>query len=113
MNPMNVLLLLAFQAGSARSSPLVSLVPMIVLFAIFYLVVMAPMRKRQKALQQKIEALKKGDRVVTTGGIYGEIAGIEDPILLLKIADNVRIRIAKSAIAGLEGEEAEQGGKKP
>jgi preprotein translocase subunit YajC len=61
------------------------------------------MRKRQKALQQTIESLKKGDRVITTGGIYGEVSAIDTTTVVLKIADNVRIKIAKSAVAGLEG----------
>jgi preprotein translocase subunit YajC len=63
------------------------------------------MRKRQKALQQLVEALKKGDRVITNGGIYGEIQGVDAQTVILKIADNVRIKVAKSAIAGLEAKE--------
>ncbi|HEX3126720.1 MAG TPA: preprotein translocase subunit YajC [Thermoanaerobaculia bacterium] len=65
------------------------------------------MRKRQKALQQVVEALKKGDRVITNGGIYGEIQGMDAQTVILKIADNVRIKVAKSAIAGLEPKEGE------
>ncbi len=65
------------------------------------------MRKRQKALQQVVEALKKGDRVITNGGIYGEIQGIDAQTVILKIADNVKIKVAKSAIAGLEAKEGD------
>jgi preprotein translocase subunit YajC len=110
---MNVMSLLAFppafQGQAPAQNPWLGLVPMVAIFAIFYLLLVAPMRKRQKALQQTISALKKGDRVVTSGGLYGEVAGIEGSVLLLKIADNVRVRVAKSAISGLEGDkEAEK-----
>lgn len=77
------------------------------IFAIFYFVAVAPMRKRQRALDALVSALKKGDKVVTTSGIYGEVAAVEGNVILLRIADNVRIRVAKSAIAGLEGEPQE------
>jgi preprotein translocase subunit YajC len=77
------------------------------IFAIFYFVAVAPMRKRQKALDALVSGLKKGDRVITTGGIYGEVSAVEGGIIHLRIADNVRIRIAKSAIAGLDGEPQE------
>jgi preprotein translocase subunit YajC len=87
--------------GSALAGPLV---PMVLMFAVFYVVLILPMRKRQRTLQQQIENLKKGDRVVTNGGLYGEVTAIEPTVILLKIADNVRVRIAKSAISGLEGD---------
>lgn len=98
---------LALQAGDGQST-LVALAPMFIIFAIFYFLLVMPMRKRQKALQQTIEALKRGDKVVTTGGLYGEVASVEPTFLILKIADNVKVRVAKSAIAGLEAE-AEKG----
>jgi len=87
--------------GALLTSPVV---PMVLMFAVFYVVLILPMRKRQRALQQQIENLKKGDRVVTNGGLYGEVAAIEPTVVLLKVADNVRLRVAKSAIAGLEGD---------
>jgi len=71
----------------------------------------APMRKRQKALQGLIEGLKKGDRVVTNGGLYGTVAAVEEQVVILKVAENLKVRIAKSAVAGLEGQE-EQGDRK-
>ena len=94
-------------AQAATESPLVGwmgLVPMIAIFAIFYFLLVWPVRKRQKALQRLVENLKRGDRVVTNGGIYGEVAAVEGPTILLKVADNLKIKVAKSAIAGLEGE---------
>ena len=96
--------LVALANGSAPSA-LMQFVPIILIFAIFYFLLLAPMRRRQKALQKTIEELKRGDRVVTTGGFYGEVVAIEGRDLMLKLADNVKVRVAKSAVAGLESEE--------
>jgi preprotein translocase subunit YajC len=95
--------LVLLQAGAG--SQLISFVPLILIFAIFYFLVIAPARKRQKKLQETIDALERGDRVVTTGGIYGEVVSTEGGVVFLKVADNVRLKLAKSAIAGLEKEE--------
>jgi preprotein translocase subunit YajC len=83
--------------------------PLLVIFALFYVLLILPMRKRQKAVQQMVENLKKGDRVITNGGLYGEVAAVIGPAVLLKIADNVKVKVAKSAISGLEPD-AEKGG---
>lgn len=107
MNPIpSVWTMLAFQAA-AEPSPWLSALPMVAVMVIFYFLLIAPMRKRQKSLQQLVEALKKGDRVITNGGIYGEIQGVDAQTVILKIADNVRIKVAKSAIAGLEAKEGD------
>jgi preprotein translocase subunit YajC len=101
---------LAFAEGSSAPG-YVQFVPIVLIFAIFYFVLIAPMRKRQKALQQLIGDLKKGDRVITNGGLYGSVAAVEDKVVVLKVADNVKLRVAKSAISGLEGQ-SEAGGPK-
>lgn len=79
-------------------------VPWVAIFAIFYFLAIRPARQKQQALAQQIEELKKGDKVITSGGIYGEVAGVDGGTLIVKIADDVRIRILKSGIAGLAGE---------
>lgn len=94
--------ILAF--ADATSQPWLIVVPYLFIAVIFYFLLIAPMRKRQKALSQMVEGLKKGDRIVTSGGIYGEIAGLDGDTVILKVADNVRIKLAKAAIAGLEKE---------
>ncbi len=94
----------AFANGAAPSA-FMQFVPIILIFAIFYFLLLAPMRRRQKALQQTIENLKRGDRIITTGGFYAEVVAIEGKDLMLKLADNVKVRVAKSAVAGLESEE--------
>ena len=103
------LLPIAFAEGGS-ASPLFQFLPFIFVFAIFYFLLIAPMRKRQKALQAMIAALKKGDKVVTNGGLYGEVAAVHEEIVILKLADNVKVRVAKSAISGLEGQ-PQPGGK--
>ncbi len=111
MSSMSVFLLpVAFQAGAAAQSPWLGMVPMVAIFAIFYFLLVVPMRKRQKAVQTLVDNLKKGDRVVTTGGLYGEVAAIDTAVVVLKVADNVKLRVARSAIAGLEGD-GNTGGK--
>ena len=98
-------MLLTVPILAADSPPFwVTLAPMLVIFAIFYFLLIYPVRKRQKALQQVVENLKRGDKVVTNGGIYGEVAAVEGGNIYLKVADNTKIKVAKSAIAGLEGE---------
>ena len=87
---------------------IISFVPLILIFAIFYFLVIAPARKRQKKLQATLDALERGDRVITTGGIYGEVVSTEGGVVFLKVADNVRLKLAKSAIAGLEKEGEEK-----
>ncbi len=90
--------------GGAPAQPsfLVQLFPLLVLFAIFYFLLIRPQQKRQKALREMINNLKVGDKVITTGGIYGEVAYVGDKVLHLKIAKDVKITVSKAAIAGLQ-----------
>jgi len=85
------------QSGSL----LTNLVPFVLMFAIFYFLLIAPQRKKAKAHTAMLQALKAGDRVVTNGGIYGTVVGVDDQKVQLRIADQVKIDIAKHAIAGL------------
>ena len=88
--------------GSGQSgSLLTNLVPFVLMFAIFYFLLIAPQRKKAKAHTAMLQALKAGDRVVTNGGIYGTVVGVDDQKVQLRIADQVKIDIAKHAIAGL------------
>ena len=78
---------------------------MIVVMGIFYVMLILPQQRQRKKLQQMLAAVKAGDKVVTNGGIYGTIAGIDGDTVILKIADNVKIRVARSAIAQVEAPE--------
>jgi len=89
-------------AQGAASSPWASLVPLVIMLGIFYFLLIAPMRKRQKQQEQMIADLKTGDHVVTAGGIYGTIVGIKEDRLTLRIADQVKVEVTKSSISGLD-----------
>jgi len=83
------------------------LVPMALILVIFYFLLIRPANKKQKALQEMIRGLKNGDKVITTGGIHGVIAGITDDLVQLKVAPNVKIEISRSAISGLQKDQGE------
>jgi preprotein translocase subunit YajC len=79
-----------------------SLVPLLIMLGIFYFLLIAPMRKRTKQQDQMIKDLKPGDPVLMAGGIYGTIVGIKGDRLTLRIADQVKVNVAKSSISGLD-----------
>jgi len=90
------------QAGGRQGgSAFWAFLPFILIFVIIYLLMIRPQSKKQKELQRMIASLKKGDKVVTVGGIYGTIAGIKEKegTLILKVDDNVKIEVAKSSVA--------------
>jgi preprotein translocase subunit YajC len=95
-------LLIMFQGGLGA---LGGLLPMLLIIGVFYILLIRPQQKRQKELQQTIAELKAGDRVVTTGGIIGTITTVRDTSLLIRSADKSILEIARSAVAGIEGEE--------
>jgi len=97
---------LALLAANGQPSP-VFVQPLIFLAIglIFYFIVFLPNKKRQKALQEMLNNLKNGDKVITSGGIFGVVAGIKDDRIQLKIADQVKIEISKSAIVSKQSEE--------
>ena len=79
--------------------------PMIIVMGIFYVMLILPQQRQRKKTQAMLAALKNGDKVVTTSGIYGTVNGIDGDTVILKIADQVKIRIARSAIAQVEATE--------
>ena len=93
-------------AGAEAASPYGSLIMMVGLFAVMYFVMIRPQMKRQKEQQKLIAALKTGDRVVTASGIHGLISNVKERTVILKIADNVKIEIEKSAIVTVANAEA-------
>lgn len=86
------------------SSPLIQLIPLVLILGIFYFVILMPMRKRQKRVDEFLAGLKVGDKVVTTGGLFGTIARVEEQSVHLQVAPNVRLEVARSAIAGYQGQ---------
>jgi preprotein translocase subunit YajC len=75
---------------------------------IFYLLLILPAQKRQKQTQAMLSALKNGDKVVTSGGIYGTIVGLEGESVQLRIADQVKVKVARSAITGVQSDGKEE-----
>jgi preprotein translocase subunit YajC len=80
-------------------------VPFAIILGIFYILILLPMKRRQKKIQEFQEALKVGDRVVTTSGLYGQITKLNEKSVQVQIAEKVRVEIARHAIGGLQGQE--------
>lgn len=95
-------ILMFFQGGLGA---LGSLLPMLLIIAVFYVLLIRPQQKRQKQLQETISQLKAGDRIVTTGGVIGTITTVRDTSLLIRSADKSILEIARSAVAGIDEEE--------
>ena len=91
--------------AESGASPWVQLIPFALVLAIFYFIILLPMQRKQKKVQQFLEALKVGDRIVTSSGIYGQITKLSDKSVQVQIADKVRIDISKSAVAGYQGQD--------
>ena len=98
---------LALAQGQPSSSPFVALAPFFIIMVIFYVLLILPQQKQRKKTQQMLNELKSGDKVITNGGIYGTILGVEGDTVQLRIAEQVRIRISKQAIAGMQAEPKE------
>jgi preprotein translocase subunit YajC len=89
------------QAGNSSLTLLINALPILAIVAVFYFLVIAPANKQRRQQQEMLSSLKKGDRVLTSGGIYGTIQGVEADVVYLKIADNVKIKVARSAVSGV------------
>jgi preprotein translocase subunit YajC len=92
-------------APQGSPSPWLQIVPFILILGIFYFVMVLPMRKRQQKVQAFLAALKVGDKVITSGGIFGSITRVSDQAVQLQIANNVRIDVSRQAIVGYQGQE--------
>jgi len=92
-----------FQSGAGGFG---FLIPMILVFGVFYLLLIRPQQKKQKQLQETVSQLKAGDKVITTGGIVGKITEVRDTSFLIRSADKTILEIARTAVAGVDAEEA-------
>lgn len=97
-------------AGSTGAAGgLGAFLPLILIFVVFYFFMIRPQNKKQKEIQKARAALKAGDRVVTSGGIYGKIREVKEDSFIIEISDNVRIRVEKSAVfAAVEARPTEE-----
>lgn len=103
MNLMTNLPMLA----QAQGNGLMALLPLVFIMVIFYVLLILPAQRRQKKINAMLAALQSGDKVITNGGIYGTIVGIDGDTIQLRIAEQVKIKIARSAIAALQAEPKE------
>ena len=111
---MNVALLMIFTGSNAglsllaqaQSAPsgFITFLPLVLIMVVFYFLMILPAQRRQKKTAQMIQDLKNGDKVITNGGIYGTIVGLENDTIQLRIAEQVKIRLSRSAIVGLQAE---------
>ncbi|MGM0530355.1 MAG: preprotein translocase subunit YajC [Bacteroidota bacterium] len=91
-------ILMASPQGGEGQNPLVSLWPLLLIIVVFYLFMIRPQVKKQKELRNYRQSLQNGDKVITTGGIYGKIVGVTDQTVLLEVEDQSRIKVDKNAI---------------
>ena len=91
--------------SQGAASPWLQFIPFLLVLAIFYFVILLPMKKRQQKVQSFLSALKVNDRVITSGGIYGTITKLNDQSVQLQIANSVRIEVSRAAIVGFQGQE--------
>lgn len=93
----------AYAAGAATAGGpggIMSILPLVLIFGVFYFLIIRPQQKKAKEQQDFLGALKKGDTVVSGGGIHGTITGLTDTVVTLEIADNVRIKVSRQVIMG-------------
>jgi len=101
--------LMAPAPGQGPQSLWIQFVPLVFFFVVIYLLLIRPARTRQKQTQNMLDALKAGDKVVTSGGLLGTIVSIDRNTVLLRVADNVRLPVTKSSVVGLQEQETAAG----
>ena len=94
----------ALGATPEGGSPLLQVIPFVLILGIFYFIILLPTKKKQQKVQTFLEGLKVNDKVVMTNGIYGQITRLGEQTVQLQIADKVRIEVAKQAIGGYQGQ---------
>lgn len=103
--PERVELFVIAMGDPSQGNTFMQFLPFVMIVAIFYFLILMPMKKRQKKIAEFQSELKVGDKVVTTGGIYGQITRVNDKTLQLQIADKVRIEVARASIGGYQGQD--------
>ena len=92
-------------SGTGQAPGLMVLLPYAIILGIFYVLILMPMQRRQKKVQEFQETLKVGDKIVTTSGIYGRITRLNDKSVQVEIADKVRIEVARASVGGYQGQD--------
>ncbi len=92
------ILLMAAPQGQAQGNPLMNMLPLLLIVVVFYFFMIRPQMKRQKELKKFRESLQKGDKVVTTGGIYGKVVEIKETVIIVQVDDNTKLKVDKAAV---------------
>jgi preprotein translocase subunit YajC len=108
---MNSFVLYLLQTETGKMSGLMTFLPFVAIIAIFYFLIIRPQNKKQKETQKMLSALKKGDRVVTIGGIHGTIQSVKEQSVIVKVDDSVKIEFSRSAISTIEAAAKEEKGE--
>jgi preprotein translocase subunit YajC len=90
-------------SGGSGAGGFAGLIPLVLMFVIFYFLLIRPQQRKAKQHRELLGNLKRGDSVITSGGIYGRIAEINDNVIVLEVADKVRIKVARTFVSGLAG----------
>ena len=98
---MNAIALLQSAGANSALAMFLQVLPILAIGLVFYFLVIAPANKQRRKTESMLSSLKKGDRVLTSGGIYGTVQGVEAEVVYLKIAENVKVKVARSAITGI------------
>ena len=96
-------------SGPGQTSPWIQIVPLVFFFVVIYFLLIRPARTRQKQVQKMLEALKPGDRVVTSGGLIGTIVAVDRDIVQLRIADKIKVDVTKSSVVSLQDQASSSG----
>src|SRR5437867_11470513 len=97
-------LVVALGMTGEGASPLLQVVPFALILGIFYFIILLPAKRKQQKVQEFLDNLKENDKIITTSGIYGQIARINGDRVQLQVADKVRIDVSRSAIGGYQGQ---------
>ena len=93
--------------GGGGSSQVAAFIPFVLIFVIFYFLILRPQQKQGKQRQEMLKAIKRGDDVITSGGLYGKVLNIVDDVITLEIAKGVSVRVSRTGISGLAGTNVE------
>ena len=85
--------------GGGDGNPIAQLLPFVLMFVVLYFLILRPQIKKQKTQQKMIDELEKGDKIVTSGGLHGVITSMKDDIIMVKIAENVRVEMSRAAVS--------------
>jgi preprotein translocase subunit YajC len=108
MSMMSSLATVSLMAQGSGPGGLMAFAPLLIIMVIFYVLLILPAQRRQKKTQVMLGALKNGDKVVTSGGLFGTIVGLEGDSVQLRIADQVKVKVLRSAVAALQPESKEE-----